>query len=59
MDYCVCGHEEQVHQSGYPEAQLLPICFNCIDYSEKDAFHEFKLDNLKYIEQEAKRQGII
>jgi hypothetical protein len=57
---CVCEHLQRVHQSAIPEAQLPPICFHCYDVDDGyDPTHDFKLGNLKYIEQLAKERKLI
>jgi hypothetical protein len=57
---CICEHLHSFHQSAIPEAHLSPICFACCDVEEGyDPNHEFKLDNLSYIEALAKEKNLI
>lgn len=60
---CSCGHIAQEHENRGQRglSTLQPICWKCyaisttewivvFDYSKKDYYHEFKIDNLKYLE---------
>jgi hypothetical protein len=57
--YCTCGHTEGLHLLGNDATLSIrdqavvtkfgEFCFEC------DKFHEFKRDNLKYLEQLSER----
>lgn len=53
MEYCVCKHPQWCH--------LPKSCAVCTELWEEAcaAFHTFKLDNLKYIEDLAKERGLV
>jgi len=61
QEICMCGHAEFRHEernyTGH-EARLSTICWECDEDSFKK-YHEFKLDNLKLIEDTAKHRGLI
>ena len=59
IEYCICGHSEKIHQEAIPEAQLLSICFECGNSNTLNEFHNFKLDNLKLVEDLAKERNLI
>jgi hypothetical protein len=48
-DFCVCGHSYRSHWIDYAT-----WCMACPTKCK-----EFKLDNLKYVEDEAKRRGLV
>lgn len=52
-DICVCGHSKQEH---YEDED--PVCIDCANSGKGwDAmWHEFKLNNLKYLEQQYDRR---
>lgn len=53
---CVCGHLLLDH-SNYEES---PLCVSCAnELGQMDMWHDFKLDNLKFIEELAKQKGLI
>lgn len=50
---CVCGHEEHSHHFD-DEVAIMPEFGNswCIDCTNsRNSFHNFKIDNLKYLEE--------
>jgi hypothetical protein len=63
-EYCVCGHLEQDHiWSGYtkcpPEWCWCRECLFSNDLDSTNHMHEFKLDNLKLIEDLAKKRKLV
>lgn len=59
-EYCICGHSVWDHrQSNLPELDW--FCNGCInDRKHYDKhWHSFKLDNLRWIEAEAKERNLI
>jgi rRNA-processing protein FCF1 len=51
MEYCVCGHDKEIHE--YLRVNGIPVhSFGC-------ECIEFKLDNLRFIEDLAKEKGLI
>jgi hypothetical protein len=58
---CKCGHHEKYHYMkpvSFGFASLdFPICKKCKKYD--DMFHDYKSDNLLYIEQLAKQKNLI
>lgn len=52
MNYCICKHSYWSHHLSDPDK--LSYCNDCV-YSigsfEKQTWHEFKLDNLRYLEE--------
>jgi len=60
-EICICGHEINEHHDG--SISNIPVCNLCRELNmgigEDDCYHEFKLDNLRCIEQEAKRRNLI
>lgn len=62
MEYCVCGHAKEIH-SFIKDF----LCAECVEMASYDlhigeldkAFHKFKLDNLKLIEDLAKEKGLM
>ena len=60
---CICGHKKYFN-SWAADPHLCSTCVEEAAYIETagklgEAFHEFQLDNLKYIEQEAKQRNLI
>ena len=55
-----CGHLKEAHtcRVGDWPTKLDSICWDCDDGCW-DKYHEFKLDNLKLIEDVAKAKGLI
>jgi len=53
----VCGHPAFEHTTGF--ISKIPVCAACRDLSKENEYHEFKLDNLKYVEQVAKERKLI
>jgi hypothetical protein len=51
---CICGHRKIVHEI-YDESLgiVYSQCNNCVSVAKKGWSHIYKLDNLKYLEQEA------
>lgn len=45
IDFCICGHPRGIHFQG-----PFTHCTWC-RMTKESAWHEFKLDNLKYLEQ--------
>lgn len=65
-EFCVCGHDKKAHSNG--KGNLSTACLMCfVDVivgegpipKTHEALHDFKLDNLKFIEDEAKRRNLI
>ena len=65
-ELCICGHLRKQHK--HSDVIGKTFCLNCLFNSDihfKDNLnlrnweHKFQLDNLDYIEQEAKRRGLI
>lgn len=62
-EYCVCGHPKEMHSADVKDS----LCALCIEMASYDvhigelgkAFHPFKLDNLRYIEDVAKERKLI
>lgn len=54
---CMCGHANLAH---YPREPLWNFS-DCRTWTGREhcRCQEFKLDNLSYIEQEAKRRGLV
>jgi hypothetical protein len=58
-DFCICGHQFEAHDCNEDG-----ICVECL-FSDgtygngTDECEKFQLDNLKYIENKAKEQGLI
>jgi hypothetical protein len=48
---CKCGHNEEEHYIG--TISKVPVCDLCRDLSLPNEYHNFKLDNLKYLEEKA------
>jgi hypothetical protein len=46
---CKCGHDEKGHYVQYES----PLCIACANDSNRcfDMWHEFKQDNLRYLEE--------
>lgn len=45
---CICGHHKLSHSNNYDS----PLCDDCANFIGGSVmWHEFKLDNLKYLEQ--------
>ena len=61
MEHCLCGHSYSIHTKKYgmwPEADV--FCQECyIENGKELSWHNFKLDNLKYIEDLAKEKGLV
>jgi hypothetical protein len=55
IDICICRHEKKEHYIGHISG--LNRCFMCRELYVDE--HEFKLDNLLYIETLAKQKGLI
>jgi hypothetical protein len=53
MIYCICGHAAYKHTTGYFTGTA--ICDGCYNFS--DFHHEFKQDNLKYLEWCAEKRS--
>jgi len=52
-DYCMCGHMQYKHQKAERfNTNGLFYCFDC------DCM-KYKLDNLRFIEDEAKERGLV
>ncbi|MGH7974846.1 MAG: hypothetical protein ACREBR_04925 [bacterium] len=45
---CVCGHNKIHHKLLKPDFQYCSICYHM--HGETRSIHEFKLDNLRYLE---------
>lgn len=64
---CICGHLKTYHEInriGYNNPTGVPKqwCSECWLFNQKNGInnlHDFKLDNLKYIEQLAKEKGLV
>jgi hypothetical protein len=54
--YCICGHLEVYH---YNNSIGSITCFDCADRNIKNCTHNFKLDNLRFIEDLAKEKNLI
>jgi len=57
MEYCLCGHSHWEHALSNPEK--VPYCTGCLLSNYNNCWHEFKLDNLRFIEDEAKERNLI
>ena len=56
-DECVCGHMRSTHNIN---ARWTGYCFICLDPSDMNVRkHDFRLDNLSYIEKLAKERKLI
>ena len=55
-EYCVCGHLQEDHFIG--KITQLDLCMEC-GWIKDDNAHPFKLDNLRFIEDEAKKRNLI
>lgn len=58
--YCICGHVKEGHSGIY--ALDITSCLSCYlaqDESKMSFYHDFQLDNLKYIEDLAKEKGLV
>jgi hypothetical protein len=56
-DWCICGHIFDDHYFGQISGKA--ICNECIILDREFDTHEFKLDNLRYIEDEAKKRKLV
>jgi hypothetical protein len=60
-DYCICGHPFNMHDDG--EEDGTNWCYECAFFPDPDEVvlecQQFKLDNLKYIEEKAKERKLI
>jgi hypothetical protein len=60
-EYCVCGHSKLQHTGWENEptgcGEVVPGSIE--EYNDMCFCSEFKLDNLRYIEDEAKRRNLI
>lgn len=64
--YCICGHlkkEHGIRTLAVERPHILGICWTC-RYAESretqiNSVHNFKLDNLSYIEELAKKRKLI
>jgi len=62
---CICGHSEEEHEAHKLSMMNLGgvhWCRGCSienRFSPPNMFHDFKLDNLSYIEDLAKKKGLI
>jgi hypothetical protein len=54
MIYCICGCAAYKHVTGYFTGTS--ICDGCTSYT--NFHHEFKLDNLKYLEECYEKQNL-
>lgn len=63
MEYCVCGHQELSHALNIINPSNVQMwCRGCwFDNADGGVsnYHDFKLDNLKLIEDLAKEKGLI
>ncbi len=57
LDKCICGHLRKRHV--LPLLPFTPYCRGCFFREKANIKHEFKLDNLSYIEELAKERGLI
>jgi len=48
---CICGHEEERHSNGTPYHGKITGCVVCAVKNIHPIIHNFKPDNLKYLEQ--------
>jgi hypothetical protein len=56
---CVCGHEKFIH-SGWKDAPTGCGIVYAVPFGDLECWcTEFKLDNLSYIEQEAKKRNLV
>lgn len=49
-DICICNHIRYEHTRGHESGRF--ICLVCYSNMDSLQYHEFKLDNLKYLEQQ-------
>jgi hypothetical protein len=56
---CVCGHFKREHSGGI--RNYVPTCNACLQMLNPPIYwrHNFKLDNLSYIETLAKERGLV
>ena len=59
-EYCICGHIKDIH------VPFNVLCGGCMDFRDefveesiRKSRHEFQLDNLRFVEDEAKRRNLI
>lgn len=55
MEFCVCSHSKNYHASDV----ATDFCGGCYNSGGKKFYHDFQLDNLKYIEDLAKERNLI
>ena len=60
IEYCVCGHSHWEHRLSEPNKfPYCQICLNIDGAARIQIWHEFKLDNLRLIEDLAKEKGLV
>lgn len=57
IEYCVCSHAKECHK--ITPTYKLPFCTNCWNINDRKHLHTFKLDNLKLIEDLAKKKDLV
>lgn len=61
MEYCICGHPKNIHKKLYWEDIEL-VGTDCLGNYKSGGYctcENFKLDNLKFIEDAAKEKGLL
>jgi hypothetical protein len=60
MICCFCNHNKKDRQQTHSRRPLAPYCWECgKEWPEKMVARHAFIDNLTYIEQEAKRKGLL
>ena len=62
MEICICGHNEKNHLILYGDESQLFFCNDCskernMGVNTFSNFHEYKPDNLRYLEEIAYQKG--
>lgn len=62
MEKCICGHTKEQHQPNITDTHVsTDFCIFCypVTNNAQACWHDFKLDNLQYIEDMAKEKNLI